>query len=138
MKRISGQSGRLTIPNVGTFGVTRARIKTQYTNADTTVTTSGAYEEFMPIARGRTYEIEVPFDGDVTGIEMALEAFMFPANTVPSLPTITYVIQSIAGGATYRTSSGSGLLESYELDDDARDALRLVFTVRMTGTVTVT
>ena len=139
--RISGQSGLLTINGLNanpTFGVTSCKLKSSYTNADVTVTSSGAYEEYIPIVRGKTYEIEVPFDAATTplGIEAYFESLMFPANGQINLPAVSYAIK--AGNTTVRQYSGLGMLESFEINDSAKDAVRVIFTVRMTGTVTIT
>lgn len=139
--RISGQGGVLTISgggvSIGPLGVSRCRLKNAYTNADVTVTTSGANEEFMPIVRGKTYEIEVPFDSSISpGIEMAMESAMFPASNSIVLPTVLYQIKG-GGGGIFRSYSGIGMLESYQTEDDAKDAVRVTFTVRMTGLVTI-
>lgn len=146
--RVPGQGGFLTIGGLNgnpTFGVSKCRLKTTYVNADVTVTAPSASptavtqanEEFMPICRGRTYEIECPFDASIApmGIEAYFESLMYPAGAI-TLPTVQYQIKNV-NGTVFRSYSGTGMLENFEIVDDAKDALRVIFTVRMTGAVTI-
>ena len=146
--RVSGQTGFLTIGGLNgnpTFGVSRCRLKTAYTNAEVTITapnsapdaTTIGNEEFIPICRGRTYEIECPFDAQIApmGIEAYFESIMYPAGAV-TLPTVQYQIKT-ANNTVIRSYSGLGMLENYEIDNDAKDAVRVIFTIRMTGKVTI-
>jgi hypothetical protein len=146
--RVSGQTGYLTVNGLNgnpTFGVSRCRLKTNYTNADVTVTAPSAAptaadlgnEEFIPICRGRTYEIECPFDASIApmGLEAYFESIMFPA-AAATLPTVQYQIKT-ANGTVVRSYSGLGMLENYEIDTNAKDAVRVTFTIRMTGKVTI-
>lgn len=129
-KRASGQGGQLTIAGVGTFGVTSCKPKRSYNNADVTVTTSNCWEEFVPICRGLMYDIEVPFDANQTAIDVVFDA-QFNAN--PGNPiSVTFQITNAA-----RTYQGGGVMENYELDDSAKDAVRLIFSIRVTGPVAI-
>ena len=111
-KRASGQGGQLTIAGIGQFGVTSCKPKRSYNNADVTVTTSNSWEEFVPITRGLTYA-------------------QYNAN--PGAPiACSFQISNAA-----RTYSGGGIMENYELDDSAKDAVRLMFTIRVTGPVSI-
>ena len=129
-KRASGQGGQLTIAGIGQFGVTSCKPKRSYNNADVTVTTSNSWEEFVPITRGLTYEVEVPFDANQSGIDVAFDA-QYNAN--PGAPIACSFQMSNAA----RTYSGGGIMENYELDDSAKDAVRLMFTIRVTGPVSI-
>lgn len=130
-KRASGQGGQLNIAGIGAFGVTSCKPKRSYTNADVTVTSSNSWEEFVPICRGLMYDVEVPFDANQSAIDVAFDV-QFNAN--PGNPiTVTF---TVTNGA--RSYSGGGVMESYELDNSAKDAVRLVFTIRVTGPVSIT
>ena len=129
-KRASSQGASLTIAGVGAaFGVTSIKTKRGYTNADVTVTTSLCWEEYTPICRGVSYDVEVPFDAVQTSIDGIFDA-QFNAN--PGTPVTCTLTQT----NSIRTISSGCVLENFEVDDSAKDAVRLVFTLRATGQVT--
>ena len=130
VKRTSGQGGILVLAGVGTFGVTRIRLKSKRTLADTTVTTSNGFEEFFPIVKGLTYEVEVPFDQNLSGVAVTFNNAMFAGN--PGGLACSFSNTGIASSMT------AGLLEDYELLDENKEVCRLVYTIRATGSFSET
>jgi len=130
--RLSGQGGQILVAGIAAFGVTKCDVKRTYVNADTTVTSSGGWEEFVPIVRGVTYDVTVPFDNaQAPQVDKIFDGLF--ANGLAAPIACTYTLP--LGNHLY---SGSGMLESYTVTDDAKDACRVAFVIKMTGAVTVT
>lgn len=128
---ISGQVGILDINGVGAFGVTKIEAKRTWVNADTTVT-QYSWEQFCPIVRGCTLDVSVPLSSHISGwIDDVFDASEFAGGGAVSGLTCN-LSSTPAGGETF---SGTGLIESYAVAYDAKDAVRLVFTIKFTGEV---
>ena len=128
---ISGQIAKLTIAGVGSFGVTKIEAKKSYVNADVTVT-QNSWEQFCPIVRGMILDVSVPLSSALASwIDDAFDGAEF--NNAPTINGLACTLDSNpAAGEVY---IGTGLIESYNIIYDAKDAARLVFTIRMTGEV---
>jgi hypothetical protein len=129
IQRLSGQTGSVTISG-NTFGVTEWKLNRAYNNADVTVTTSGAWEEFCPITRSWSVEISVPFDVNGANIDGAFDVACFALAGADAPVACTFLLKA---GKTY---SGSGLLENYTVTDSAKDACRVTFNIKGTGVLT--
>ena len=132
IQRLSGQSGSVTIGG-NTFGVTEWKLNRAYNNADVTVTTSGAWEEFCPITRSWSVEISVPYDINGANIDGAFDVCCFALAGADAPIACTFNLRTAGGAKSY---SGSGLLENYTVTDAAKDACRVTFNVKGTGVLT--
>lgn len=129
---LSGQIALLTINGVGSFGVTKVEAKRTYVNADTTVTQNN-WEQFCPIVRGCTLDVSVPLSSKISGwIDDVFDAAEFDGGSFINGKTCTLDALPAVG----ETFSGTGLIESYNVVYDSKDAVRLVFTIKFTGEVT--
>lgn len=125
IKRLSGQSGSVVVNGV-TLGVTGWKLNRAYNNVDATITTSGGWEEFVPVTRSWTVEITVPYDANGVNMDIGIEAITHALNGAPV--ACSFILGN--GGKTY---TGSGILESYSVDDQAKDIARVTFTIKGTG-----
>ena len=131
---ISGQGATITIGGVGPLKCTRIKLRKAFENADTTVTDNG-WSKLCPVYRNWMIDVEMPSrvaDSSET-IPDAFDAAAFPANVVDvTIPLITFVLPN---GRTY---TGYGMLDGeVAVDDSAKDAVRLTFTVKGSDVLTL-
>ena len=129
----SGQGSSFTIGSVGPLKTTRMKLRKAYSNADTTVTDDG-WGRLCPVYRDWMIDIEMPSrtaDSSQTIVD-AFDSQTFPPNVEDvDLPSCTFVLPN---GRTY---SGSGMLDGeVQVDNSAKDAVRLIFTVKGSGALT--
>lgn len=129
---ISGQIARLNIASVGTFGVTKIESHRTYINADTTVTQNN-WECFCPVVRGCVLDVSVPLSTAVSQwIDDAFDTASF--DSPPTINGLTCSLESNPSGG--ETFSGCGIIDDYRVLYEAKDASRVVFTIKFTGEVT--
>ena len=130
----SGHTGRITIDTVGPLSCTRIKLRKAFNNADTTVTDDG-WGKLCPIYRDWMIDVELPSrSGDAS--ETIVDAFdddAYPDNVEDVyIPEVTF---RLPNGRTY---TGNGMLEGeVTVDDSARDAVRLSFTIKGSGELTL-
>lgn len=130
---VSGQGGGLFLAGQD-FQCTIMRLRKSYHNADTTVEDSG-WSQLCPIYRDWFVDIEIPFavataGWDSTGISEVFDDSDYGDDD----PTGQDVQFELPNGITY---DGTGCLDGdYEVIDDAKDAVRVRFTIKGTGPLT--
>lgn len=129
---ISGNGGKVTFGAKIDFGVTKWTVKRTYVNADITITTGSAWEEYLPICRGWTATIECPFDTVVDDIDIYFDS-LFAADPFEPVDIVLTSGGASSMGGSY---NGHGMLEDYSVDNSAKDAIRVTFTIRGTGALT--
>ena len=129
----SGQGGTITIGGVGPLKCTRIKLRKAFNNADTTVTDNG-WGKLCPIYRDWFVDVEMPSrsaDSSET-ITDAFDSDAFPSNVEDvTIPDVRFVLPN---GRTY---DGFGMLDGeVQVDDSAKDAVRLMFTVKGSDALT--
>lgn len=126
----SGQGGSFTLGTVGPLKCTRIKLRKAFENADTTVSDDG-WGKLCPIYRNWMVDVEIPSrtaDASETIVD-AFDSNAFPPNVEDvTIPQVTFVLPN---GRTY---TGNGMLDGeVQVDDSAKDAVRLIFTVKGSG-----
>ena len=125
---LSGQGGSLTIDST-TLACSKMKLRKVYNNADTTVTDAG-WGQITPVVRDWFIDVEIPWTGTVQGIDELFDASDYDTAT-PTGQAVTFTLPNA------QTYSGQACLDGdYSVDDSARDAVRLVFTLKGTGALT--
>ena len=126
----SGQTGTLIIGAVGPLKCTRIKLRKAYNNDDTTVTDDG-WGKLCPIYRDWFIDVEIPSRA-ADESETIVDAFdddAFPDNIEDVV--IPECIFELPNGRTY---GGWGMLDGeVQVDDSAKDAVRLTFTIKGSG-----
>ena len=130
----SGQTGAITIASIGPLSCTLIRLRKAFNNADTTVTENG-WGKLCPVYRDWMVDVEIPSrsaDSSETIVD-AFDSDAFPQNVEDvTIPDITF---RLPNGRTY---SGSGMLDGeVVVDDSAKDAVRLKFTIKGSDELTL-
>lgn len=131
----SSQGSTITIGSVGPLKCTRIKLRNPYHNADTTVTDEG-FSKLAPIYQDWMLDVEMPVrtaDASDT-ITEAFDTDAFPPNVEDvTIPDCTF---ALSNGTTY---SGAAMLDGeVQVIVDAKDAIRLVFTVKGSGVLNQT
>lgn len=130
---MSGQGGTFTVGAVGPLSCTRIRLRKTFNNADTTVTEDG-WGKLCPIYRDWVVEVEIP-SRSADSSETIVDAFDSNAFGIPEDPTIPSCTFVLPNGRTY---TGDGMLDGeVVVDDSAKDAVRLTFSVKGSGALAV-
>ncbi len=140
---ISSQSATIALSNdsgdIGPFGGTKIKQRRTYSNADTTTTysteqedPSSGWEESISITRGMLVDVEVPLKDDVniSLLDQWFDDQVYDSDTpTPFEVVVTYPLQNNA------QRSFDAILETHDIDASAKDAMRLTFTLKVTGEV---
>lgn len=129
----SGQMGQITIGSVGPLYCTKIRLRKQFNNADTTITDDG-WGKLCPVYRDWFIDVEMP-SRSADASETIVDAFdvdAFPSNVEDvTIPDIQFTLPN---GRSY---SGWGMLDGeVTVEDDAKDAVRLKFTIKGSADLT--
>lgn len=129
----SGQGATITIGGVGPLKCTRIKLRKTFNNADTTVTDDG-WGKLCPVYRDWFIDVEMPArsgDSSYTIVD-AFDSDFFGSTDDPSLEDVTFTLPGSLG-----SYSGSGALDGeVTVDDSAKDAVRLSFTIKGSGPLT--
>jgi len=124
---LSGQGMQLTIGAV-TLKATRMKLRRTFNNADTTVSGNG-YDNSTPIWRGWFIDVEIPW-----GPAISVDGLFDTSDYETETPTGQPVNFTLSDGSYY---SGQAILDGdYQIDSAAKDAVRLVFTMKGVGAFT--
>lgn len=129
----SGQTGSVLIGGIGPLACTKIKLRKAYNNADTTVTDDG-WGKLCPVYRDWFIDVEMP-SRSADESETIVDAFdddAFPDNIEDvNIPSCVF---RLPNGRTYQ---GDGMLDGeVQVDDSAKDAVRLMFTIKGSGPLT--
>ena len=136
---ITSQLGHLNITGVGDFGFTKCEPHRTFVNADTTITQNN-YEQFTPIVRGMTIEVTVPMARSwADWIDSVFDTASFggEGNTISPEPPDAVECNVASNPGGLETYNGNYLLDDHRVVYDSKDAARVIFTLRATGSFTV-
>ena len=122
----SGQAGSLGIAGI-TLKCTVMRLRKRYNNADTTVEDDG-WSQLCPVYRDWSVDCELPWNTtDENEVDDLFDTSDYDSDT-PSGQDVSF---NLPNGGSY---SGTACLDGdYEIDDSAKDAVRLRFSLKGTG-----
>ena len=131
---VSGQGAALSVGSLGPLLCTRIRLAKTFNNADTTVTDDG-WGKLCPVYRDWRIEVEMPCRSadDSKTITEAFDQDAFNANNEDvDIPEVGFFL----GGHLGRYSGNAMLDGDVVVDDSAKDAVRLTFTLKGSGPLT--
>lgn len=128
----SGQGSALTIGGVGPLKCTRIKLRKAIENGDTTVSDDG-WGKLCPVYRMWMIDVEMPSrsaDASDTIVDAFDDDAFDPNVEDVTIPDCEFVLPN---GRTY---TGVGMLDGeVQVDSSAKDAVRLTFTIKGSGSL---